>query len=114
ELRHLQPTLTGLGLQLAIVAACTLVAASLSSLVATRVAQPIRLRLQHRVQCLLDSSPHDPTEMLTHPIVVDPDHIAQLSSFAILFHGGSCPSGFVGCLRKHQPNQSEGHRPMCE
>ena len=81
--------LARLGLQLAIVVAGTLVPPSLRPLVATRIAQSIGLRFQHRVQRLLDCSPHDPAQVLTHPLVVDPDHIAQLRPSAILFHGGS-------------------------
>jgi transposase InsO family protein len=29
------------------------------------------------------------TEMLAHPLVVDPDHVAKPTPFAIHFHGGS-------------------------
>ena len=46
-------------------------------------------RSRHGVHRLLDGLSHDPTQALTHPLVVDLDHIAQPTSSAILVHGGS-------------------------
>jgi hypothetical protein len=79
----------GLGLQLAIVTSRALVTPRRRPLVASRIAQPIRLRFQHRVQRLLDRAPDDVAEVLAHPLIIDPDHIAKPGPFAILFHGGS-------------------------
>jgi hypothetical protein len=76
QLRNLQRHRAGLGLQLAIVAPRALVAPCRRPLIASRIAQPIRLGFQHRVQRLLDRAPDDMAEMLTHPLVVDPDHVA--------------------------------------
>ena len=76
QLWNLQRHRAGLGLQLAIVAPRALVAPGGRPLVALCVAQPIRLRFQHRVQRLLDSTPNDVPQVLAHPIVVDPDHVA--------------------------------------
>jgi len=56
KLGHLQPHLAGFGLQLALVMAGPGIASRLATLVALRIAQPIRLRVQQRVQRLLHAT----------------------------------------------------------
>jgi hypothetical protein len=60
----------------------------LAALVALRVAEPIRFRIQKRVQCLLHRAPNNPVQMTLDPLVVDRDDIAQRTR-CILCHGGS-------------------------
>jgi hypothetical protein len=98
-------------MQLAIVASRALVATRCRPLVASRIAQTIGLSFQHRVQRLLDRPPHDPTQVITHPFVVDPDHIAQRRAFAILFHGGSLLNWLSSVVSQRRLNQSGSHRP---
>ena len=95
---HLQRHRARLRLQLALVAPRPQVPSGLRPFVSPGVAEPIGLRLQHRVQRLLDRAPDDLVQMLLDPIVVDPDHVAQRRPFVILFHGGSLSSGFVDRL----------------
>jgi hypothetical protein len=74
----------------------------------------IRLRFQHRVQRLLDRSSHHPTQVLTHSVIIDPDHVPQRASLLSSSMGALVFLAFVGCLRKHLLSQSGGHRRMCE
>ena len=85
QLRHLQRHLAGLRLQLALVAPGPHVPSGLSPLVAPGVAEPIGLRLQHRVQRLLDRAPDNLVQMLlTRSSSI---RITLLSGLGIVCHG---------------------------
>src|SRR5262245_429896 len=99
---------------LAIVAAGALIAPRFCPLIAPCIAQPIRLRFQHGVQRLLDRPPHDPTQMLAHPLVVDPDHIAELGPSAILFHGGSLLNWLRRSSRNANLTRAGATAQICE
>ena len=71
-------------------------------------------RFQHRVQRLLDRPSHDPAQMLTHPIVVDPDHIAELGPSAILFHGGSLLNWLRRSSRNANLTRAGATAQICE
>src|SRR5678815_2612767 len=64
------------------------IASGRAALVTLGVAQPIRLRIQKRVQRLLHAAPHHPVEVVPDPIVVDRDDIVQRTRCS-LGHGGS-------------------------
>ena len=89
KLRHLQRHLAGLGLQAALVVAGPGVATRLGALIALRIAQPVRFRVEKRVQRLLDRAANDPVQMSLDPLVIDPDHVVERSrNRRILTHGG--------------------------
>ena len=88
KLRHLEPDLAGFGGQLALVVASAGIATGLAALIAPRIAQPVGLGVQQRVQRLLHAAPHHPVEVALDPIVVNRDDIAQRTR-CILRHGGS-------------------------
>src|SRR5262245_52850646 len=69
QLRNPQPYLTGLGLQAALVVAGAGIAARGAALIALRIAQPIRLRIEQGVQRLLHGAPHHPVEVALDPLV---------------------------------------------
>src|SRR5215813_13066157 len=88
SLRHLQPHFARLGLQVALVVASTAIAARRATLVTLGVAQPIRFRIQKRVQRLLHAAPHHSVKVVLDPLVVDRDDIVQ-QTWCSLGHGGS-------------------------
>jgi len=90
KLRHLQCHLAGLGLEAALVVAGTGITTGLGALVALRIAQPVRLGIEQRVQRLLDRTAHDAVQMSLDPLVIDPDHVAQRSRNRRILtrHGG--------------------------
>jgi hypothetical protein len=94
KLRHLQPHLAGLSLQVALVVASTGIASARAALVTLGVAQPIRLRIQKRVQGLLHDAPHHPVEVVLDPLIVDRDDVAQRTRCS-LGHGGSFSAHLV-------------------
>ena len=53
------------------------IAAGRAALVTLGVAQPIRLRIQKRVQRLLHAAPHHPVEVVLDPLIVDRDDVVQ-------------------------------------
>src|SRR5262249_31043284 len=89
QLRDLEANRASPGLQLALVAPGPEIPPRLTTLITPRIAQPIRLRFQQRIQCLLDAAAHDLAEVIPDPIVVDPNDVTLSRPFAILFHGGS-------------------------
>jgi hypothetical protein len=88
KLRNPQTDLAGLGLQLALVVPSPGVPACLAALIALRVAQPIRLGIQQRVQRLLHATSHHPVEVRLDAFIVNRDDIAQWTRCS-LSHGGS-------------------------
>ena len=88
ELGNLQLHLAGARLQLPIVAPCPRILPRLRALIALGIAQTIRLRLQKRVQRLLDAAAHDLAQVILNALVVNPDDVRQ-GLRAILSHGGS-------------------------
>src|SRR5215471_12678270 len=56
-------------------------------LIAGGVAQPFRLRIQHRIQRVFHAAAHNVLEIVADPIVIDLDDLAQFLR-AILAHGG--------------------------
>jgi hypothetical protein len=70
-------TFAGSGLQVALVAPGAGVLARLAALVAACPAQPIRLRVQHRVQGFLDRAAHHLAKVIPDPRLVDLDHLAH-------------------------------------
>src|ERR1700746_1771963 len=59
-----------------------------AALIALRIAQPVRLNVQKRVQCLLHAATHHPVEMAFDPLIINRDDIAQWTRCS-LCHGGS-------------------------
>ena len=53
------------------------VARRFAALVTLRIAKPIRLGIQQRVQCLLHTAPNDTVEVVLNPFIVNRDDIAQ-------------------------------------
>ena len=88
QLGHLQRNLASPRLQLPLVAPRPRVLASLRALVAFRLAKPIRLRIQKRVQRLLHAASHDLAQVILNTLVVNPDHVRQARR-AILLHRAS-------------------------
>ena len=54
----------GLGLQLTLVTPSTGIATGFAALLALRIAQPIRLGIQQRVQCLLHATPDNAVQVI--------------------------------------------------
>jgi hypothetical protein len=77
KLRYPQAHLAGLGLQIALVMAGPGIATCLDTLVALRIAKPVRFGVQQRVQRLLHAAPYDPVEVVPDPLVVNRDDIVQ-------------------------------------
>ena len=109
KLRHLQPHLAGLGLQVALVVAGAGIAAGRAALVTLGVAQPIRLRIQKRVQRLLHAAPHHPVEVVLDPLIVDRDDVVQRTRCS-LGHGGSFSAHLVA-FSHLQVSQIRGRQP---
>jgi hypothetical protein len=66
----------GLGLQLTLVTPSTGIATGFAALLALRIAQPIRLGIQQRVQCLLHATPDNAVQVILYPLIVNRDDIA--------------------------------------
>src|SRR5262245_29447684 len=62
QLRYPQPYLASFGLQAALVVSGPGIPTRLAALIALRIAQPIRLGIEHCVQRLLHGTPHHPVE----------------------------------------------------
>src|SRR5262249_48670170 len=88
QLRYPQPHLASLGLQLTLVMPSTGIATGFAALIALRIAQPIRLGLQQRVQCLLHATADHAVQVILDPLIVNCDDIAQRTRCS-LSHGGS-------------------------
>jgi hypothetical protein len=85
------------------------IASGRAALVTLGVAQPIRLRVQKRVQRLLHTAPHHPVEVVLDPIVVDRDDIVQRTRCR-LGHGGSFSAHLVA-FSHLQVSQIRGRQP---
>ena len=83
KLQYPQLYLAGLGLQLALVVAGSGIATGFAALVALRIAQPIRLGIQQRVQRLLHTAPHHAVEVAPDPFVINHDDLAQRTPYVI-------------------------------
>ena len=66
----------GLGVQLSLVAARAGVLALGGPLVAPGLAEPIRLGIQQRIQCLLHATPDNAVQVILYPLIVNRDDIA--------------------------------------
>ena len=55
------------------------ITARVGPFVALSIAQPVRFRIEQRVQRLLDRAANDPAQMSLDPFVVDPDHVVERS-----------------------------------
>jgi hypothetical protein len=69
-------TVRRLGLQLTLVTPSTGIATGFAALLALRIAQPIRLGIQQRVQCLLHATPDNAVQVILYPLIVNRDDIA--------------------------------------
>jgi hypothetical protein len=74
KLQYLQPHFASLGLQLSLVLAGLGVA--LRCVRNVTHCKPVRLGIQHRVQCLLDTAPDSTVQMVLNPLIVNRDDIA--------------------------------------
>jgi hypothetical protein len=93
------------------------IATRLGVLVALRIAQPVRLGVQKRVQRLFNRAANDTIQMPLDPFVIDPDHIVERSrNRRILTHGGFLLSLFG--LTSQSPEEPESGPPafnqLCE
>src|SRR5581483_6594871 len=70
------------------------IAAGFAPLIALRIAQPIRLGIQQRVQRLLHAAADDTVQVVLDPLIVNRDDIAQRTRCS-LSHGGSLLAGLV-------------------
>ena len=66
-------------MQLALIMTGAPIAAILSALIALRIAKPIGLGIEQRIQCLFDGAAHDPVEMSLGALVIDLDDIVQVA-----------------------------------
>ena len=108
QLRDFQGHLARLGVKLPLVAPGPGVPEGLRALVAFRIAQPVRLGVQQRIQRLLHAAAHDLPQVILDAIVVNPDNVRQRLR-AIFLHGGSFVLGPL--IPQNQPNQIRGHQP---
>jgi hypothetical protein len=67
QLRHFQPHLASPGLQVALVVPGAGIPPRLATLIALRIAQPVGLGVQQRVQSLLHAAAHHPVEVALIP-----------------------------------------------
>ena len=104
KLRNFQRHLAGLGVQRPFITAGPRVRATLRPLVARRAAQPIRLRVQHRVQRFLDRPPDHLPKMVPDPTLVDPDHLPHALALLFVRHPDRSSSQ---CRRSRQIRKCE-------
>src|SRR6516165_3042555 len=74
-------------MQVALVVAGTGIPPSLAALIALRIAEPICLRIEERVQGLLHRPTDHPVQVIFDPFVIDLNNVAQRTR-CILSHGG--------------------------
>jgi len=67
------------------------VATGLRAFVTLRIAQPVRLGVQQRVQRLLDRAKNHPVQVPPDPLVVDRDDIRKRNRLILVSHGGFVP-----------------------
>src|SRR5690606_30303252 len=77
QLRDFEADLTGSRLEAALVVTCPGIRPGFAALVASGPAEPVSLRLEHRVQGLFDRAAHHLAQMIPDPCLVDLDHLAH-------------------------------------
>src|SRR5262249_5345579 len=73
------------------------------------IAQPLRFRIEHCVQRLLNAAAHSSPQVVLHPLVINVDDLTQLFR-AILIHGGFLVRPLIRFATTSLA-EPRGHRP---